>query len=185
MTLGAMDNPVTIAVTDHVPLTGKARYEELVEELHQLFQAQDGFLSVDIVRHNRPHQVEYTVLSRWSDEVAVALWRESKIIREKLAQIEEITGGPAQNVQAIGLGMWIDHVGGGTPNLPPIWKRIVMSVIAVYPMLMLLMPLSAPITGHLPQPVQILFTVVALSALLTWPVMPWLSKVLRPWLMAK
>lgn len=179
-----MSNPVTLAVTDHVPLAGKARYEALVEELHQLFQTQDGFLSVDIVRHNRPHQVEYTVLLRWSDEVAAVRWRRDKIIREKLTQIEAITGGTAQIVQAIGLGMWVDHAGGGAPSIPPAWKRVVMSVVAVYPMLMLLMGLSAPIIGGLPQSLQVLVIVIVLSALLTWPIMPWLSKALRPWLMA-
>lgn len=183
--LSTKNSPVTLAITDHVLLTDKPRYEDLVEELHQLFRSQDGFLSVDIVRHNRPHQVEYTILVRWADEAAMARWRENKTIREKLIQIEQITGGAVQNVQAIGLGMWVDHVEGTPSNLPPTWKRIVMSVIAVYPMLLFLMELSVPITGGLPQFVQVLITVIILSALLTWPIMPWLSKMLHPWLMAK
>lgn len=180
-----MSDPVTLAVTDHVPMEAKARYEVLVEELHKLFEAQNGFLSVDTVRHSRPHQVEYTVLSRWSDEAAVTQWRGNPTIREKLAEIEAITGGPAQHVQAIGLGMWVDHAEGAAPHLPPAWKRTAMSAAAVYPMLMLLMALSSPIIGGLPQFLQVLIIVIVLSALLTWPIMPWLSKVLRPWLMAK
>lgn len=180
-----MNNPVTLAVTDHVPIEAKGRYEVLVEELHQLFAAQDGFMSVDIVRHNRPHQVEYTILSRWSDEAAAVLWRQNEIISEKLSQIEAITGGTAQVVEAIGLGLWVDHAEGADPNLPPAWKRTAMSVVAVYPMLMLLMVLSTPIIGGLPQYLQVLIIVVVLSTLLTWPIMPWLSNVLRPWLMAK
>ncbi len=180
-----MSNPVTLAVTDHVPLAGKARYEELVEELHQLFQEQHGFLSVDIVRHNRPHQVEYTVLSRWSDGFAATVWRQDEAMRDKLAEIEAITGGTAQVVQAIGLGMWVDHAEGAAPNLPSAWKRIALSVGAVYPMLMLLSGLFAPIIKGLPQYLQVLIIVIVLSALLTWPIMPWLSKALHPWLMAK
>lgn len=180
-----MNTPVTLAVTDHVPMEEKARYEALVEELHQLFQTMDGFLSVDIVRHNRPHQVEYTVLSRWSDTAAVEAWRQDKTILETLSQIEIITGGAAQVVQAAGLGIWIDHAEGIAPRLPPVWKRIALSVVAVYPVLMLLSTLSAPFIDDLPQPLQVLIIVVALSALLTWPIMPWLSKFLRPWLMPK
>lgn len=180
-----MSDSVTLAVTDHVPMEAKARYEALVEELHRLFEAQKGFLSVDTVRHSRPHQVEYTVLSRWSDVAAVTQWRENPAIREKLTQIEAITGGPAQHVQAIGLGMWVDHAEGSAPHLPPAWKRTAMSAAAVYPMLMLLMALSSPIIGGLPQFLQVLIIVIVLSALLTWPIMPWLSKMLRPWLMAK
>ncbi|MGZ0187855.1 MAG: hypothetical protein ACKVH0_07600, partial [Alphaproteobacteria bacterium] len=102
-----------------------------------------------------------------------------------LAQIEAITGGAAQVVEAAGLGIWVDHAKGVEPRMPPAWKRIVLSVIAVYPMLMLLSTLGAPIIGDLPQPLQVLIVVVVLSALLTWPIMPWLSKALRPWLMVK
>lgn len=180
-----MSNSVTLAITDHVPMIGKNRYEALVDELHQLFQTQGGFLSVDIVRHNRPHQVEYTILSRWSDETAATHSRRGKSVREKLSQIKEITGGPAQDVQTTGLGMWVDHVEGMAPNLPTAWKHTAMSVVAVYPMLMILITLSAPIIGGLPQFLQVLIIVIVLSTLLTWPIMPWLSKVLRPWLMAK
>lgn len=191
-----MSNPVILAVTDHVPVAAKARYETLIEELHQLFRTREGFLSVDIVRHNRPHQVEYTVLSRWFDETAATLWRQDRIIREKLSRIAAITGGTAQIVQATGLGMWVDHAEGVTPTLesglepgpapglPPAWKRVVMSVVAVYPMLMLLMWLSTPIIGGLPQSLQVLIIVIVLSALLTWPIMPWLGKTLRPRLAA-
>lgn len=178
-----MSNSVILAVTDHVPMAEKTRYEALVEELHQLFQAVDGFLSVDIVRHNRPHQIEYTILSRWSDEVAATSWQQDKIICAKLSQIKTITGGTAQVVQATGLGMWVDHAEGLAPDLPPAWKRVVMSIVAVYPMLMVLTELSPSIIGRLPHTLQVLIIVAVLSALLTWPIMPWLSKALRPWLM--
>ena len=87
--------------------------------------------------------------------------------------------------EAVGLGMWIDHIEGKEPSLPPFWKRITLSVIAVYPVLMILSALSAPIIKGLPQFLQVLIIVTLLSALLTWPIMPWLSKILRPWLIVK
>lgn len=179
-----MTNAFTLAVTDHVPLTKKSRYETLVEELHQLFHAQEGFLSVDIVRHIRPHQIEYTVLSRWSDQAAATQWQQDTAIQRKLSEIKTVTGGAAQIMEATGLGMWVDHAQGASPKLPPVWKRVAMSVVAVYPMLMLLMGLSAPIIGGWPQPLQVLVIVIVLSTLLTWPIIPWLGKVLRPWLAA-
>ncbi|MEH6443678.1 MAG: hypothetical protein V7784_07265 [Oceanospirillaceae bacterium] len=177
-----MSNPITLAVTDHVPMGEKERYEALIKELHKMFSASGGFLSVDIVRHHRPHQVEYTILSRWSDEIAVSNTLQDKPIREKISQIEAITGGPAQYVQAIGLGMWVDHTEMGPQRLPPAWKRITMSIIAVYPMLMLLMAITGPFIGWMPQYLYVLILVIVLSALLTWLIMPWLSKMLRPWL---
>jgi len=180
-----MKYPITLVVTDHVPLADKDKYEVLVDELHQLFEKQDGFLSVDIVRHSRPHQVEYTVLSRWSSEAAVTHWKQDKTILSKLSQIEAITGGTAQIVRAAGLGIWVDHAGGMPPKLPPAWKRIVMSVVAVFPLLMLLTTITTPVIEELPQSVQVFIIVCVLSALLTWPIMPWLGKILSPWLSAK
>lgn len=180
-----MSNPVIIAITDHVPMAEKTRYEARVEELHQLLQAQHGFLSVDTVRHKRPHQIEYTVLSRWADKAAATGWRQDGAIQKKLIQIEEITGGTAQVIEAAGLGMWVDHAEGAAPGLPPAWKRVVQGIIAVYPMLMLILTASAPVIGSLPQPLQVLIVVIVLSALLTWPIMPWLDTLMRPWLMAK
>ena len=189
------DNPVVLAVTDYVALKEKERYEALVDELHQLFEAEDGFLSVDTVRYNRDHQMEYTVLSRWVDEVSAKKWRENPRIKNVLIQIETITGGVADMMVASGGGLWFDHIRfdhmeGITaedtePGLPPIWKRFVLSVIGVYPMLILLLELIGPIIGFLPRLVQDFILVVVLSALLTWPVMPFLSRILRPWLMVR
>jgi uncharacterized protein len=180
-----MNIPVILAITDHVPLVDKDRYEQMVDELHELFQSQEGFLSVDIVRYNRPHQVEYTVLLRWSNAATATRWKTNKAIQEKLSQIEKITGGTAQSVEAAGLGLWIDHAEGTVAFLPPFWKRVVMSVIAVYPTLLLLLALSNPVIGELSQSLQILIVVVLLSTLLTWPIMPWLTGILRSWLTAK
>ncbi|MES0810937.1 antibiotic biosynthesis monooxygenase [Roseibium sp. SCPC15] len=180
-----MTMPITIAVTDHVPLAQKNRYEALVGELHRLFAAQEGFQSVDTVRHQRPDGVEYTVLLRWANQDTADNWRENAEISRKLSQIEEITGGATQYVEAAGLGLWFDHPDNAAPLLPPFWKRVTLSVLAVYPMLMLLLALSAPLIGNLPQPVQVLTVVIVLSALLTWPIMPWLSKLLQPWLAPK
>ena len=184
------DNPVVLAVTDYVPLAAQVRYEALVDDLHQLFKAEHGFLSVDTVRYNQSHQMEYTVLSRWVDEAAAKKWRDNPRIKTVLRQIEDITGGAADMVVSSGFGLWFDHPQGGTsvrtePNLPPFWKRVVLSVIGVYPMLILLLELIGPHIGSLPRLLQDFILVVVLSALLTWPVMPWLSRLLKPWLMAK
>lgn len=173
-----------LTLTDHVPLTGQDSYEALITELHHLFQQQTGFISVDVVRHARSHQMEYTVLLRSERADDIKAWRKEPRIDELLKQIYSLTGGPAQQVEAIGLEFWIDHAAGKEMSFPPYWKRVALSVVAVYPMLMLLMAISHPLIGHLPQSVQVLVIVVVLSALLTWPILPFLSKRLQPWLLS-
>ncbi len=70
-------------------------------------------------------------------------------------------------------------------NEPPFWKRVIICVICVYPLIVLLRLALAPVTGGLPWGVALLPNVVILSALLTYPVFPWVTRLLRPWLYPK
>lgn len=125
------------------------------------------------------------MLLRFTDADAAQGWRNRPEITAKLAEITALTGEAARIVESVGLGLWADHVSGAAPALPLYWKRVVMAVLAVYPMLMILLPLSRPLVWELPQPLQTRFVVVVLACLLTWPIMPTLGKILRPWLAAR
>lgn len=180
-----MSKPVTLAITDHVAPDHQTEYEALVTKLHDLFQHHDGFLSVDTVRHRAEGQMEYTILLRFADDAASQSWRLDRGIQTLLQQIEAITGGTAQHLEVAGLGIWVDHVAVSRPAMPPYWKRVALSVLGVYPMLMLLLEVTAPVTAGLPQPLAVLTVVIILAGLLTWPIMPMLGRLLGPWLAAK
>lgn len=184
MTLTATrTEPVVQAVTDRVGNQLRDRYELLVGEFHEMLKRQPGFLSVDTVRHVKDRQTDYTVLLRFEDRTSADAWKASPEIRAKLDAIQELTGGPVKLTESAGLEMWVDHAPGDRPVLPTFWKRVTLSVLAVYPSLMVLMAISQPLIGALPQALQVFAIVVVLSGLLTWPIMPWLTRVLRPWLM--
>ncbi|UWQ35333.1 hypothetical protein K3555_22650 (plasmid) [Leisingera sp. M527] len=180
-----MNTPVTIAVTDHVPHDVSTVYEARARELHEMLNDCPGFLSTDTVRHKREHQIEYTIILRFSDQESAQNWEIRPDIAAKLKEITDLTGGAAQIVESAGLGLWVDHVPGAAPSLPPFWKRVILSVLGVYPTLLILIPLSRPLVSGMPQPLQTLAVVVVLAALLTWPIMPFLGKIFRPWLAKK
>ncbi len=176
---------VTIAVTDHVERGVQEAYESRVKELHGLLELCPGFLSADTVRHIREHIVEYTILLRFADHGAAHNWEARPEIMSKLKEVKNLTGGEATIVEATGLGMWVDHKPGVAPVLPPFWKRVVLSVLGVYPMLLVLLAVLGPQVQGLPRPLQTFCIVVVLACLLTWPIMPTLGKYLGPWLQGK
>ncbi len=176
--------PVTITLTDHIPVAHQVEYEGLVAELHQLFQQQPDFVSVDVIRHTRLHLMEYTVVLRVDSDQSFSKWKKDPKIKVILEKIYAVAGEAEHSAKALGLEIWVDHKAGSEPVMPPVWKRVLMSVIAVYPMLVLLLTFSKPLIGHLPQMLQVLMIVIILSILLTWPIMPMLSKILHPWLFA-
>ncbi|USG62262.1 hypothetical protein NBZ79_04630 [Sneathiella marina] len=181
---GNSDGSTVLIVTNHVLTEHQPAYEILVKELHDIIRQLPNFQTVDVVRHIAPEQTEYTVILRFSAVVNFTeVWKSPQIVL-KLKEIEKLTGEPPKYAEAAGLELWVDHDATGKMVIPPYWKRVVLSIIGVYPMLLLLLGLGAPIIGGLPKPVQTLITVVILSSLLAWPIMPLLGKALRPWLYA-
>lgn len=76
--------------------------------------------------------------------------------------------------------------GGGAPLPPPPYsKQVVLGVLAVYPLILLANALLGLLLGGLPPLLGLFILVVFVSALLTYPVMPWLSKGLGFWLYPK
>jgi antibiotic biosynthesis monooxygenase (ABM) superfamily enzyme len=79
----------------------------------------------------------------------------------------------------------------GTPNAwfivpghtsSPRWKTFVLTWIAVYPILLILATVIKAIAPGMPQPVALAISSGTLTALLTWVILPRLTRRARPWL---
>lgn len=173
---------VTLTFTDYVPVSKVTLFETRVKELHGLFESSPGFYSSDVVRHPGDQQMGYTVLLRFADEASSESWKSNSTIMQKLKEVEALTGGAVDTSKCVGIGMWVDHVAGPDPKRPPIWKELILSVLGVYPTLIVLMWITGPLFNELPQMIGVFITVTLLSALLIYPIMPMLSKLLQPWL---
>ncbi len=180
--MGQQSKTVTLSFTDYVPLAQVSEFELRVKELHELFEDHPGFYSADVVRHAGAQQMEYTVLVRFADSDSAERRKKSPTIANKLKEVEAITGGAVRTSKCVGLGMWVDHVSGITSKQPPFWKQLVLSFLGVYPTLIVLMAVTAPLLNGLPQLLGVFVTVTLLSALLINPVMPALNRLLDPWL---
>ncbi|GAB2506102.1 hypothetical protein [Nocardiopsis aegyptia] len=67
---------------------------------------------------------------------------------------------------------------------PPRYKTAVVSWLAVYPIITLLLWLLGPVVSELPIPVVTLILTVVLVTLQTYVVMPFMTRLFRPWLMS-
>ena len=187
VTVGDIDmpkpsEPVTLTFTNYVPLAVQSEFETCVRELHTLFEGLTGFYSADVVRHTRDQQMEYTVLLRFADEASSENWQNDPTIAQKLKELRVFTGGPAHSSKCVGLGMWVDHIAGVEAKSPPFWKQLIFSVLGVYPTLLVILAVTDPLIGGLPRLLAILISVTLLSALMIYPIVPMLSKVLQPWM---
>jgi antibiotic biosynthesis monooxygenase (ABM) superfamily enzyme len=68
---------------------------------------------------------------------------------------------------------------------PPRWKMAIATLLGVFPTSLLLGVAVAPFLDPLPMAIRSLVIATCMVALLTWVVMPAVTKILHPWLHPK
>ena len=86
--------------------------------------------------------------------------------------------------QLTGLETWFKLPGANVPTMtpPPRWKMWLVSLIAVYPMVLAFQALVVPRMARLPLPLRALLFPLVLLTLMTFVVMPMVTRALRRWL---
>lgn len=69
-----------------------------------------------------------------------------------------------------------------SPMPPPRWKMAVATLCGVFPTSMLLSLTVGPLVNDLPMMVRLFIMATLMVVLLTWVVMPVLTKLMKPWL---
>ena len=122
---------------------------------------------VDVVRYDSLKDLEH--------------WMESKERRDLLAELDSIVESRHAH-RVTGLEGWFAlNRPGQTATGPPSWKQALAVLFALYPTVMALTFLN-PLWRNQPLSVQMLFGNILSVALLTWLVMPAVSRLLGFWL---
>ncbi len=174
--------PATLKIVDRVGRGRVPNNEAWLAGIHGDLKKHPGFISVDVIRQLDLPRPEYLILVKFAAQVHLEAWQDSDEARLWLARLEKIVDEAPQLEQALGLEIWFDRGSTDAPQMPAFWKRVLLSIGCVYPMILLLDWAMSPLSRSLPPEVQILIVVVPLSILLTWPVMPVASRLLRRWL---
>ena len=184
MTTDTLRNePVTTMFTDRVKPDKTDEYEAWSRGIHGDVKQFPGFLGVDVIRPKESSHPEYITLVKFDSCHNLKRWKESPNLAKRLEKLPNLLITDSHAQECVGLELWFDR-----PNIsqrlkePPFWKQVIIGVICVYPLILLLRWALAPVTGGFPWGIALLLNVVILSALLTYPVMPWVTRRLRPWL---
>lgn len=179
------NDPVTLMIT-RVPRVGREReWESLMEGALRAARAFPGNLGTLILKPGREGERAYRILVRFDSSRNLRHWEESPQRQKVLKRLESVESEPVLIERAIGLETWFEPPGTAVPSqpmAPPRHKMMIASSIGVYltitPMLMVL----RPVLDRLPVYVATMVLVPIAVILLTYVVMPAITKVLRPWL---
>ena len=180
---GRADPPVTVAVRRRVRRGSEAGFEDCLRGLIGEAMTVAGHLGVTVFRPPGQSANEYRIVFKFDRRSNLRLWLDSPACRgwlERLAEFEE--GRPDTHVLT-GMEAWFTLPAG--PGVPPRWKMAVVTWLALYPVITLLLLAFGPVVDGLPLPLRTLALTAMMVPLMTYAVMPAVTRVFARWLHPK
>jgi antibiotic biosynthesis monooxygenase (ABM) superfamily enzyme len=183
------DKTVTVILQNLIKRGDVPRYENWRIEINHELASYKGFLGLEVIPPPKEtisnNTLKYHIIFRFDDYANLEKWQESDYLKLKLAEASEFLDS-VFNIQFIeGMEQWYDMPKDRPVlNKPPYLKQVMVVICTVYPLIIgsgWLLNLFFPMNS-LHAYISIFFNVIIVAALMTYPVMPYVTKFLRPWL---
>lgn len=172
----AVDREAVSAVVTRVVRPGKedefAAWADEVDRAAAVFPGHRG-----AVRLHDEQGLDHLIY-QFDTEEHLRAWERSQTRRELIRQGDRLSD--EQRSTAAGSNAWFAVPGG---NASPRWKTFLITWAAVYPTLLLISTVLNAVAPGLPQPLSLAISSVSLTALLTWAILPPVTRRARPWLL--
>lgn len=124
---------------------------------------------------------EYIVAFQFENLNTLMLWMESKERKEALKKVKEFSEKEMQLEHQEGIDFWFT-----TPDFqikrPPKWKMSILTWLAVFPGVVLLSKFFSFLFPDFSSIFIVLLVTLTLVALLSWVLMPCLTRIFKKWL---
>ncbi|MGH9965898.1 MAG: hypothetical protein ACRD5E_13890 [Nitrososphaeraceae archaeon] len=182
--------PVTVIVKRIAKKNKITEFEEWLSGISKEVSRQDGSTGIDIIRPtDKESKPEYVIIFRFNNYENLTKWENSSIRNKWLRKGRELVQADPYVQKMTGLEFWFttyfeksSHV---KPLIsPPRYKMVIVTIPVISFLLLTLVPQIHNLTEMLFVPYSIRF-IIAISVsvmLMTYFVMPLITKLLKPWL---
>ncbi len=182
--LSSPSGPITLVISEVVNLSKIYDYEAWAKGINQAARQFEGFLGVDVIRPREHDYPEYVIILKFDNYHHLRVWLASASYREWIRKSESFIVRRSRQQLPSGVEVWFnlptDRV--STSSQPAYYKKVILGVLSVYPLILLANWLLGPLLQGFPPLLGLLISVIFVSAFLTYPVMPWLTQLLSFWL---
>ncbi len=179
-------SPVTVVATRLVKGGREAEYEAWLERLVRAASVFPGYLGASIHRPDDAKPGEYTSVFRFGSMDSLRRFEESELRRQALAEVVALVEADAVWQRFTGLELWLTPPPGSSARPQPSRFRMALVLIAVvYGLVLSIGRLVALVIGSAPLPVRLLVTITAEVFLMTYVLLPQLTRWLAWWIYPK
>jgi len=176
------DEPVTVVVTRRVKPGCEAAYEAWLERLIHAAASMKGYAGAKVSRPRQGEAPVYTSIFRFEDVEDLRAFEESDLRQRALAEVIELVEADAVWSRLTGLELWFTPPAGTVVPQPSRLRMALVMIAVVYGLVLSLGQLVALVLAGAPGPLRLLVTIVIEVFLMTYVLMPRLTRWLARWI---
>jgi antibiotic biosynthesis monooxygenase (ABM) superfamily enzyme len=168
-------------VTRRVKPGHEAVYDQIMEGIIAAASEFPGHLGVEVFRPQGAAG-EYRTVYRFDSAEHLRAWLDSDEHAAWLERAEPHVSGPIRTSFVTGLETWFTLPGQAGMAPPPPYKMALLTWITIFPLITAIVAITGPMLKDLPLAVRLGITTALTVPLMTWVVMPRVTRLLRGWL---
>jgi uncharacterized protein len=176
------NGPITTTVTRRVKPGHEAIYDQLMEGIIAAAGEFPGHLGVEVFRPQNAATGEYRTVYRFDSAEHLRAWLDSDQRAAWLERAEPHVIGPIRTSFVTGLESWFTLPAQPGLAAPPPYKMALLTWITIFPLITAIVAITGPTLKDLPLAVRLGITTALTVPLMTWVVMPRVTRLLRGWL---
>lgn len=189
----AEEGPVTLVVTRRAKAGKIEEFERWLDDIIHEAMKFEGHLGVNIIRPPNMSSPEYVIILRFDSFENLAIWENSEIRKKWIERGKDVLEGKAKVEKQTGLEFWftpgldnnLSAVLEGQQQQPPRYKMAIVVTGIIFILSSILIPQVEQATVGIPSLLSTFVGVAIMVLLMTYVVMPSVTKLLRPWLLKK
>ena len=186
--------PVTVIVKRIAKKDKIKEFEEWLSGIAKEVSKQEGNMGIDIIRpttdKNNKSKLEYVVIFRFNNYDNLTKWEKSPVRNEWLQKGRKLVESDPDVQKMTGLEFWFtpyfkDESSPLIPlQPPPRYKMVIVTIPVISILLLTLVPQIHFLTEMLSIPflIRLVIALTITVLLMTYVIMPLLTKLLKPWL---
>ncbi|NJK39747.1 MAG: hypothetical protein HC835_20900 [Oscillatoriales cyanobacterium RM2_1_1] len=179
------DPPVTVSVQRRVKPGCEQEFEEFLTGIINASMTFEGHLGTNVFSPTDPQHPEYLIIFKFDHQSNLRRWEESDCRRQWMARGEALTVGSPIFEVITGLETWFT-LGTRKPMLPPPrYKMVTVTWLAIFPLVNVINILLSPVLKTLSPVPRSFVTTAILVPLMTYVVMPRMTRLFAHWLYPK
>jgi uncharacterized protein len=175
------NEPVTVLFSRTAKPGKEADYEAWNRELIRLSEQQPGHVMTTVVADG---DRRYITVQRFETHHALQRWLMSPQRLERLAALDELTEDSLQPEEMTGMETWFRLPGQSGRHIPR-WKMTIVTFCVIYVFVLLLTVVLVPRVAHLPLALRAAAFPVIMVPLMTYVVMPRMTRLFGRWLYSR